>query len=165
MSGLTDRVLLLQARTTAPYVSRRSRTSRSGRSHAAAPGIEEGFRVGPLPVGETMILRPRTSMRLPRWNSLITLETASLVEATMFARSWCVSGGSRPCPTLRARRSGRPGAAAARQAASPRPCSGEFRSSRRTVSGARRRRTTALWRTPVAPDGLPEDRPAHHGHP
>jgi hypothetical protein len=38
----------------------------------------------------TTILRLRTSMRPARWNSLISLETASLVEKIMFARSWCV---------------------------------------------------------------------------
>src|SRR5215212_5268605 len=38
----------------------------------------------------TTILRSRISMRPARWNSLISLETASLVEKIMFARSWCV---------------------------------------------------------------------------
>src|SRR5215212_4064766 len=38
----------------------------------------------------TTILRLRISMRPARWNSLITLETASRVEKIMFARSWCV---------------------------------------------------------------------------
>ena len=38
----------------------------------------------------TTILRLWTSMRPARWNSLISLETASLVEKIMFARSWCV---------------------------------------------------------------------------
>ena len=38
----------------------------------------------------TTILRLRISMRPARWNSLISLETASLVEKIMFARSWCV---------------------------------------------------------------------------
>jgi hypothetical protein len=35
------------------------------------------------------IRRLRVSMRPSRWNSLITFETASRVEATMFVRSWC----------------------------------------------------------------------------
>jgi hypothetical protein len=38
----------------------------------------------------TTILRLRISMRPARWNSLISLETASRVDAIMFARSWCV---------------------------------------------------------------------------
>jgi hypothetical protein len=38
----------------------------------------------------TTILRSRISMRPARWNSLISFETASLVEKIMFARSWCV---------------------------------------------------------------------------
>jgi hypothetical protein len=38
----------------------------------------------------TTILRSRISIRPARWNSLISLETASLVEKIMFARSWCV---------------------------------------------------------------------------
>ena len=38
----------------------------------------------------TTILRLQISMRPARWNSLISLETASLVEKIMFARSWCV---------------------------------------------------------------------------
>src|SRR5215210_6921297 len=38
----------------------------------------------------TTILWLRVSMRPARWNPLISLETASLVEKIMFARSWCV---------------------------------------------------------------------------
>jgi signal transduction histidine kinase len=38
----------------------------------------------------TDILRFRISMRPARWSSLISLETASLVEKIMFARSWWV---------------------------------------------------------------------------
>jgi hypothetical protein len=38
----------------------------------------------------TTILRSRISIRPARWNSLISFETASLVEKIMFARSWCV---------------------------------------------------------------------------
>src|SRR5215212_2217772 len=38
----------------------------------------------------TTILRLRISMKSARWNSLITLETASRVEKIMFASSWCV---------------------------------------------------------------------------
>jgi hypothetical protein len=49
--------------------------------------------------GVTDIVRLRTSMRPSRWNSLITLETASLVETIMFARSWWVRRTLRPCPT------------------------------------------------------------------
>ena len=38
----------------------------------------------------TTILWLRVSMRPARWNSLISLETASRVEKIMLARSWCV---------------------------------------------------------------------------
>ena len=37
-------------------------------------------------------------MRPARWNSLITLETASRVETIMFARSWCVRRTFRTVP-------------------------------------------------------------------
>src|SRR5215217_8971275 len=46
----------------------------------------------------TTILRSRISMRPARWNSLISLETASLVEKIMFARSWCVRRTFRTVP-------------------------------------------------------------------
>jgi hypothetical protein len=58
----------------------------------------QGNRSGAIPLLQhnvsnwrlTTILRLRISMRPARWNSLITLETASRVEKIMFARSWCV---------------------------------------------------------------------------
>ena len=126
-------------------------------------GLREGFRVGPLESMAAMILRP-PSMRPPRWNSLITLETASLVEATMFARSWCVRRGSRACPTLRARRSGRPGAcsSAASRVATP-----LFRRISIFSSDCLRRSEKAdnsfgelRWRLMASPRTG-----AHHGHP
>jgi len=57
-------------------------------AHAASPAFERGSSE-PSFAGSrlTDILRSLISMRPARWNSLISLETASLVEKIMFARS------------------------------------------------------------------------------